>query len=56
MLGNDQTAFAGEPAALIEHLNELVELGFDLFQMVFAGFPDTRDLRLFVDKVLPAFT
>jgi alkanesulfonate monooxygenase SsuD/methylene tetrahydromethanopterin reductase-like flavin-dependent oxidoreductase (luciferase family) len=47
--------FAGEPAALIDHLQELVELGFDLFQMVFAGFPDTRDLRLFVDEVLPAF-
>jgi alkanesulfonate monooxygenase SsuD/methylene tetrahydromethanopterin reductase-like flavin-dependent oxidoreductase (luciferase family) len=47
--------FAGEPAALVEHLQELVDLGFDLFQMVFAGFPDTADLRLFVDKVLPAF-
>jgi alkanesulfonate monooxygenase SsuD/methylene tetrahydromethanopterin reductase-like flavin-dependent oxidoreductase (luciferase family) len=48
--------FAGEPAALVDHLHELVELGFDLFQMVFAGFPETRDLRLFVDEVLPAFT
>jgi alkanesulfonate monooxygenase SsuD/methylene tetrahydromethanopterin reductase-like flavin-dependent oxidoreductase (luciferase family) len=47
--------FVGEPSALIDHLNELVDLGFDLFQMVFAGFPDTRDLRLFVDQVLPAF-
>jgi alkanesulfonate monooxygenase SsuD/methylene tetrahydromethanopterin reductase-like flavin-dependent oxidoreductase (luciferase family) len=47
--------FAGEPAALVDHLQELVGLGFDLFQMVFAGFPDTTDLRLFVDKVLPAF-
>jgi alkanesulfonate monooxygenase SsuD/methylene tetrahydromethanopterin reductase-like flavin-dependent oxidoreductase (luciferase family) len=47
--------FAGEPRALIDHLHELVDLGFDLFQMVFAGFPDTTDLRLFVDKVLPAF-
>ena len=47
--------FVGEPAALIEHLQELAALGFDLFQMVFAGFPDSADLRLFVDKVLPAF-
>jgi alkanesulfonate monooxygenase SsuD/methylene tetrahydromethanopterin reductase-like flavin-dependent oxidoreductase (luciferase family) len=47
--------FAGEPAALVDHLQELVELGFDLFQMVFAGFPETDDLRLFVDRVLPAF-
>jgi alkanesulfonate monooxygenase SsuD/methylene tetrahydromethanopterin reductase-like flavin-dependent oxidoreductase (luciferase family) len=47
--------FVGEPAALVDHLHELVDLGFDLFQMVFAGFPDTTDLRLFVDEVLPAF-
>jgi alkanesulfonate monooxygenase SsuD/methylene tetrahydromethanopterin reductase-like flavin-dependent oxidoreductase (luciferase family) len=47
--------FAGEPAALVDHLNELIDLGFDLFQLVFAGFPDTADLRLFVDKVLPHF-
>jgi alkanesulfonate monooxygenase SsuD/methylene tetrahydromethanopterin reductase-like flavin-dependent oxidoreductase (luciferase family) len=47
--------FAGEPAALVEHLQELAELGFDLFQMVFAGFPDSADLELFVDKVLPHF-
>jgi alkanesulfonate monooxygenase SsuD/methylene tetrahydromethanopterin reductase-like flavin-dependent oxidoreductase (luciferase family) len=45
--------FAGEPEALVDHLLELNELGFDLFQMVFADFPETRDLRLFVDKVLP---
>jgi alkanesulfonate monooxygenase SsuD/methylene tetrahydromethanopterin reductase-like flavin-dependent oxidoreductase (luciferase family) len=47
--------FVGEPAELIEHLQELVDLGFDLFQMVFAGFPETTDMRLFVDKVMPAF-
>jgi len=47
--------FAGEPAALVDHLQELSELGFDLFQMVFAGFPDTTDMRLFVDEVLPRF-
>jgi alkanesulfonate monooxygenase SsuD/methylene tetrahydromethanopterin reductase-like flavin-dependent oxidoreductase (luciferase family) len=47
--------FIGEPAELVDHLQELVSLGFDLFQMVFAGFPDTTDMRLFVDRVLPAF-
>jgi alkanesulfonate monooxygenase SsuD/methylene tetrahydromethanopterin reductase-like flavin-dependent oxidoreductase (luciferase family) len=47
--------FAGDPAALVDHLDELVSLGFDLFQLVFAGFPDTTDMRLFVDEVLPAF-
>ena len=30
-------------------------VGFDLFQLVFAGFPETDDIELFVDKVLPAF-
>jgi alkanesulfonate monooxygenase SsuD/methylene tetrahydromethanopterin reductase-like flavin-dependent oxidoreductase (luciferase family) len=47
--------FAGEPAALVERIQELVDLGFDHFQMVFAGFPETTDLRLFVDEVMPAF-
>jgi alkanesulfonate monooxygenase SsuD/methylene tetrahydromethanopterin reductase-like flavin-dependent oxidoreductase (luciferase family) len=47
--------FAGEPAALVDHLHELVDLGFDVFQIVFAGFPDTTDMRLFVDEVMPAF-
>jgi alkanesulfonate monooxygenase SsuD/methylene tetrahydromethanopterin reductase-like flavin-dependent oxidoreductase (luciferase family) len=47
--------FAGEPAALVDHLGELAELGFDLVQLVFANFPETDDMRLFVDRVLPAF-
>jgi alkanesulfonate monooxygenase SsuD/methylene tetrahydromethanopterin reductase-like flavin-dependent oxidoreductase (luciferase family) len=51
----DNPPFAGEPAALVEHLQELSELGFDLFQMVFAGFPDTSDMKLFADEVLPKF-
>jgi alkanesulfonate monooxygenase SsuD/methylene tetrahydromethanopterin reductase-like flavin-dependent oxidoreductase (luciferase family) len=55
-LQSNQPPFAGEPAALVDHLDELVDLGFDMFQMVFAGFPDTTDMRLFVDKVLPHFT
>jgi alkanesulfonate monooxygenase SsuD/methylene tetrahydromethanopterin reductase-like flavin-dependent oxidoreductase (luciferase family) len=47
--------FAGEPAALVEHLTQLGELGFDLIQLVFADFPATGDMRLFIDTVLPAF-
>jgi alkanesulfonate monooxygenase SsuD/methylene tetrahydromethanopterin reductase-like flavin-dependent oxidoreductase (luciferase family) len=54
-LERDQPPFAGDPAALVDHLHELSELGFDLFQMVFAGFPDTTDMRLFIDEVMPAF-
>jgi alkanesulfonate monooxygenase SsuD/methylene tetrahydromethanopterin reductase-like flavin-dependent oxidoreductase (luciferase family) len=52
---SENPPFIGEPAALVDHLQELSELGFDLFQMVFAGFPDTTDMRLFVDEVLPRF-
>jgi alkanesulfonate monooxygenase SsuD/methylene tetrahydromethanopterin reductase-like flavin-dependent oxidoreductase (luciferase family) len=56
MLDGPVPPFAGEPAALVEHLHELSELGFDLFQLVFADFPETADLRLFIDRVLPRFT
>jgi alkanesulfonate monooxygenase SsuD/methylene tetrahydromethanopterin reductase-like flavin-dependent oxidoreductase (luciferase family) len=55
-LESPQPPYAGDPAGLVDHLHEMIDLGFDLFQMVFAGFPDTTDLRLFVDEVLPAFT
>ena len=54
-LQSDNPPFAGEPAALIDRLREQVEMGFSLFQMVFPNFPETDDMRLFVDKVLPAF-
>jgi alkanesulfonate monooxygenase SsuD/methylene tetrahydromethanopterin reductase-like flavin-dependent oxidoreductase (luciferase family) len=54
-LQREHPPFAGEPAALVDHLRTLVEMGFDLFQMVFPGFPETNDLRLFVDEVMPAF-
>jgi alkanesulfonate monooxygenase SsuD/methylene tetrahydromethanopterin reductase-like flavin-dependent oxidoreductase (luciferase family) len=47
--------FAGTPAELRDHILELNEIGFDLFQLVFAGFPETDDIALFVDEVLPAF-
>lgn len=54
-LQRENPAFAGDPVALREHLVALVELGFDLFQLVFPNFPETDDLELFVDQVLPAF-
>jgi alkanesulfonate monooxygenase SsuD/methylene tetrahydromethanopterin reductase-like flavin-dependent oxidoreductase (luciferase family) len=47
--------FAGDPAALVDHLRELSELGFDLFQIMFAGLPALAGLRLFIDSVLPEF-
>jgi alkanesulfonate monooxygenase SsuD/methylene tetrahydromethanopterin reductase-like flavin-dependent oxidoreductase (luciferase family) len=49
------SAFAGDPAALRDYLGELVELGFDHFPLVFPNFPETDDLDLFVDEVLPHF-
>jgi alkanesulfonate monooxygenase SsuD/methylene tetrahydromethanopterin reductase-like flavin-dependent oxidoreductase (luciferase family) len=54
-LERPEPPFAGDPAALREHLARLVELGFDHFAMAFAGFPETDDVRLFIDRVLPSF-
>lgn len=54
-LERENPAFAGDPAGLRDHLRQLVDLGFDLFQLVFPRFPDTDDMKLFVDEVLPAF-
>ena len=47
--------FAGEPAEMLDYIRSFADLGFDLFQLVFAGFPETHDIELFVDEVLPAF-
>ena len=47
--------FAGTPAELRDHILELNDIGFDLFQLVFPGFPETHDIQLFADEVLPAF-
>lgn len=54
-LQREHPPFAGEPAALIDLLHEHAEMGFDLFQMVFPNFPETDDMELFADQVLPAF-
>jgi alkanesulfonate monooxygenase SsuD/methylene tetrahydromethanopterin reductase-like flavin-dependent oxidoreductase (luciferase family) len=54
-MGREFPPFAGTPAELRDHILELNEIGFDLFQLVFAGFPETHDIGLFVDQVLPAF-
>jgi alkanesulfonate monooxygenase SsuD/methylene tetrahydromethanopterin reductase-like flavin-dependent oxidoreductase (luciferase family) len=51
----EQPAFAGDPAALRDYIAERVDLGFDHFPLVFPRFPDTDDMELFVDEVLPAF-
>jgi alkanesulfonate monooxygenase SsuD/methylene tetrahydromethanopterin reductase-like flavin-dependent oxidoreductase (luciferase family) len=51
----EQPAFAGDPAALRDYLAERIALGFTHFPLVFPNFPDTDDIALFADQVLPAF-
>jgi alkanesulfonate monooxygenase SsuD/methylene tetrahydromethanopterin reductase-like flavin-dependent oxidoreductase (luciferase family) len=55
-LAGDQPPLAGDPSAIRDRLTEYVELGISMFQIVFPNFPDTDDMRLFMDEVLPAFT
>jgi alkanesulfonate monooxygenase SsuD/methylene tetrahydromethanopterin reductase-like flavin-dependent oxidoreductase (luciferase family) len=43
----------GTPAQAVEQLGRFVELGVTHFQLVFAGFPDTRQIELFMDEVMP---
>ena len=51
----ERPAFAGDPAALIDRIRELEELGFEIVQHRVAGLIDTTDIDLFRDEVLPAF-
>jgi alkanesulfonate monooxygenase SsuD/methylene tetrahydromethanopterin reductase-like flavin-dependent oxidoreductase (luciferase family) len=52
-LQSREPPFAGDPAALGEHLQTVRELGFGHVVLAFGGFPDTADLRLFATEVLP---
>ena len=54
-LESDAPPFAGDPAGMVDHLGALQGLGIDAFQLVFAGFPATDDIELFVDRVVPVF-
>jgi alkanesulfonate monooxygenase SsuD/methylene tetrahydromethanopterin reductase-like flavin-dependent oxidoreductase (luciferase family) len=54
-LEGEIVAFAGDPAAMIDHLSALAELGFEHVQLVFPGFPGTADMELFLERVRPAF-
>ena len=42
-----------DPAEFRDHLAEIQALGFDMVQLSFAGFPETDDLKLFAEQVLP---
>ncbi len=54
-LEKDQPPIAGDPSAVAERIQELAELGFDMFQVAFDQFPDTSDMELFAEKVIPRF-
>jgi alkanesulfonate monooxygenase SsuD/methylene tetrahydromethanopterin reductase-like flavin-dependent oxidoreductase (luciferase family) len=54
-LEGENPAFAGDAAEFRDHLEQIQALGFDMVQLSFAGFPETDDLKLFADKVLPHF-
>ncbi len=51
----DSPTYIGDPAGLRERLQELHELGIDMVQLVFRQFPDTGDIELFGQEVLPYF-
>jgi alkanesulfonate monooxygenase SsuD/methylene tetrahydromethanopterin reductase-like flavin-dependent oxidoreductase (luciferase family) len=54
-LEREKPPIAGDPSAVTERIQELAELGFDLFQVSFEQFPETTDLELFVSDVMPRF-
>jgi alkanesulfonate monooxygenase SsuD/methylene tetrahydromethanopterin reductase-like flavin-dependent oxidoreductase (luciferase family) len=55
-LNGDNPPFAGTPAELGERLEQYVDLGLYGVQLVFPGYPETDDMQLFAEEVLPAFS
>ena len=54
-LGNEQPPIVGDPSAVRDHLEELVDIGFDLFIAVLPNFQELDDMKLFMDEVVPYF-
>ena len=54
--GWEVRAIAGDPSAVRDQLEKQVELGFDLANLAFMSFPDTDDIELFMDEVVPYFS
>jgi alkanesulfonate monooxygenase SsuD/methylene tetrahydromethanopterin reductase-like flavin-dependent oxidoreductase (luciferase family) len=52
---SESPPFIGEPAALVERINQMVALGFDHFALSFPGWTDMTGMDLFINNVLPAF-
>ena len=53
--GGEAAAIAGDPVAVREQFEVLAGMGIDLFQVLLPGFPQTDDMRLFIDEVVSAF-
>lgn len=51
----DSPTYIGDPAGLRDRLQELHELGIDMVQLIFRQFPNTGDIELFGQEVLPYF-
>ena len=48
-------AIVGGPAAVRDVFGQQVALGFDLANLAFPGFPNSDDIKLFMDEVIPHF-
>ena len=48
----NSSVLAGDPSAIREQLVALSEIGITLCQLAFPNFPETDDIRLFVDDVM----
>ena len=53
-LRSAQPPVAGDPSAVREQLAEFAEMGFDFGVLTFPRFQELDDMKLFVDKVMPA--
>ncbi len=51
-----QPQIAGDPAAIREQFDEFAELGYSMSMLSFPRFPETDELRLFMDEVVPHFS
>ncbi len=50
------STLAGDPAAIREQFDEFAELGYSMSMLSFPRFPETDELRLFMDEVVPHFS
>lgn len=54
-LQHEKPPIAGDPSAVAERIQEIADLGIDLFQVSFDQFPATTDMELFITEVMPKF-